>query len=91
MIKMMVTVSFSSLITIVIVIILTLFQFKVFNENIPQVYIIDALIIIAVFVLTNNILTERKNKSYLKCPECPNAKMIALGTWKCEKCGKLLK
>jgi len=76
---------------VMVIILLTVFQFDIFKDNVPKEYIINGIIVIAIFALASNAIDKaiRKKddpKPYLFCPECPNAKMRPTGKWICEEC-----
>ena len=76
---------------LIVIILLTIFQFDVFKDNVPKEYIIDGVLVVSIFALVTNavdraIKKKDASKPYLYCPECPDAKMRTTGKWTCEKC-----
>ena len=83
---------YSSIYYFTTLILLIIFQFDIFKENVPKEIIINGLIVFIIVTLSatsaNKILKIRNGpiRPYIPCSMCPDGKMQQQGKYTCNKC-----
>ena len=83
---------YSSTYYFITLILLIIFQFDIFKENVPKEIIIDGLIVFTTITLSAtsaNKLAKKRNgpiRPYIQCSLCSDGKMQQHGKYTCNKC-----